>query len=182
MKSSCGSCTSSSCSTVRPPTPESNTPIGRSRPRPPSSLAGPRCTRAIIPERYGRRNVRALVVSNMLPDAAHPERGRFVRDQVAALRGLPGLDVELYEFPPGGRALARAVSDLRRRFAARAGASRRFDVVHAHFGLTAWPAFAVPAHVRALTLHGTDLRHPRTRLATRAALPRIDLLAVVSAP
>ena len=126
--------------------------------------------------------MRALVVSNMLPDAAHPERGRFVHDQVAALRGLHGLDVELYEFPPGGRALARAVSDLRRRFASRADASQRFDVVHAHFGLTAWPAFAVPAHVRALTLHGTDLRHPRTRLATRAALPRIDLLAVVSAP
>jgi glycosyltransferase involved in cell wall biosynthesis len=41
---------------------------------------------------------------------------------------------------------------------------------------------AVPAHVRGLTLHGTDVRHPRTRLATRAALPLIDLLATVSAP
>src|SRR4051794_36062710 len=30
-KSSCGSCTSSSCSTVSPPTPESNTPTGRRR-------------------------------------------------------------------------------------------------------------------------------------------------------
>ena len=125
--------------------------------------------------------MRALVVSNMLPDAAHPERGRFVRDQVAALRGLQGLEVELYEFPPGGRALARAARDLRRRFASRRAARQRFDVVHAHFGLTAWPAFAVPAAVRALTLHGTDLRHPRTRLATRAALARIDLLAVASA-
>jgi len=111
----------------------------------------------------------------MLPDPAHPERGSFVRDQVAALRALGGLDVELYEFPPGATALARAVIDLRRR------RDRRFDVVHAHFGLTAWPARAVPAHVRALTLHGTDLRHPRTRLLTRAALPAIDLLATVSA-
>jgi len=125
--------------------------------------------------------VRALVVSNMLPDAAHPERGRFVRDQVAALRGLEGLDVELYEFPPGARALAGAARGLRRRFASRRSAPPRFDVVHAHFGLTAWPAFAVPAGVRALTLHGTDLRHPRTRVATRAALPMIDLLAVASA-
>jgi teichuronic acid biosynthesis glycosyltransferase TuaC len=137
---------------------------------------------AIIPERYGRGIVRALVVSNMLPDAAHPERGRFVRDQVAALRLLDELDVELYEFPPGGRALAGAALDLRRRFASRHVRSRRFDVVHAHFGLTAWPALAVPARVRALTVHGTDLRHTRTRLATRAALPVIDLLAVVSAP
>jgi len=120
--------------------------------------------------------VRALVVSNMLADAAHPERGRFVRDQVGALRRLDGLDIELYEFPPGVRALTHAALDLRRRFA-----SGRFDVVHAHFGLTAWPAFAVAARVRALTVHGSDLRHPRTRLATRAALPRIDLLAAVSA-
>ena len=146
--------------------------------------------------------MRALVVSNMRPDAAHPERGSFVRDQVAALRalgrmraggaaaeaeaqsdigsesgtGAEALEVELHEFPPGAHALARAPRELRRRFA-----GERFDVVHAHFGLTAWPAFAVPAHARALTLHGTDVRHPRTRLLTLAALPRIDLLATVSA-
>jgi teichuronic acid biosynthesis glycosyltransferase TuaC len=142
--------------------------------------------RAIIPERYGRGIVRALVVSNMLPDAAHPERGRFVRDQVAALRRLDRLEVELYEFPPGGRALARAAFDLRRRYAgpstrSRRPSSPRLDVVHAHFGLTAWPALAVPARVRALTVHGTDLRHPRTRMATGAVLPLIDLLAAVSA-
>jgi teichuronic acid biosynthesis glycosyltransferase TuaC len=120
--------------------------------------------------------VRALVVSNMRPDAAHPERGSFVRDQVAALHPLDGLDVELYEFAPGGRALARAARELRNHFA-----GERFDVVHAHFGLTAWPALAVTADVRALTLHGTDVRHPRTRLLTLAALPRVDLLATVSA-
>ncbi len=138
--------------------------------------------------------MRALVLSNMRPDQAHPERGSFVRDQVAALRRLDGLDVELYEFPPGPAALARAAHELRRRFARkRTGASsagvgaepgsagERFDVVHAHFGLTAWPALAVPAHTRALTLHGTDLRHPRTRLLTLAVLPSVDLLAVVSA-
>jgi glycosyltransferase involved in cell wall biosynthesis len=140
--------------------------------------------------------VRALVVSNMLPDAAHPERGCFVRDQVAALRELDDLDVELYEFPPGARALARAARELRRRANApvvlpaarrdraepRARAEgTRHDVVHAHFGLAAWPALAVPARVRALTVHGTDLRHPRTRLATRAALSWIDLPAAASA-
>jgi glycosyltransferase involved in cell wall biosynthesis len=142
---------------------------------------------AIIPERYGRGIVRALVVSNMQPDAAHPERGQFVRDQVAALEGLraEGLEVELYEFPPGAGALARAALDLRRRHAPRRLRGRRgspagFDVVHAHFGLTAWPALAVPARVRALTVHGTDVSHPRTRLATRAVMPLIDLPAAVS--
>jgi teichuronic acid biosynthesis glycosyltransferase TuaC len=124
--------------------------------------------------------VRALVVSNMLPSAAHPERGRFVRDQVDALRCLHDLDIELYEFPPGGRALARAAPDLRRRFAPPRARGHRFDIVHAHYGLTAWPSLAVPARVHVLTVHGNDVRTPRTRLATRAVLPLIDLLAAVS--
>lgn len=115
----------------------------------------------------------------MLPDGAHPERGRFVRDQVAALRRLPDLDVELYEFPPGPPALLAAARDLRRRFGPRSGTVRQ-DVVHAHFGLTAWPSLLVPAAVHALTVHGTDLSHPRTRLMTRAALRWIDLPAGVS--
>ncbi|HLH14167.1 MAG TPA: glycosyltransferase [Solirubrobacteraceae bacterium] len=130
--------------------------------------------------------MRALVVSNMLPDAEHPERGRFVRDQVAALRELDELDVELHEFDPGPRALLRAAGELRRRFgaapAARARRAPAFDVVHAHFGLTAWPSLALPARVHALTVHGTDVRHPRSRLVTAAALPLIDLLAAASQP
>jgi teichuronic acid biosynthesis glycosyltransferase TuaC len=120
-------------------------------------------------------DLRALVLSNMLPDERHPERGRFVRDQVDALRGLGEWQVELYEFAPGASALAGAVRDLRSRFA-----GERFDVVHAHFGLTAWAALALKARGRALTVHGTDLRHPRTRLATRLVLPSVGLLAAVS--
>jgi teichuronic acid biosynthesis glycosyltransferase TuaC len=119
--------------------------------------------------------VRALVVSNMLPGEGHPERGRFVRDQVAALRALDQIDVELYEFAPGPRALAGAARDLRGRYT-----GERFDVVHAHFGLSAWPALAVKARGRALTLHGTDVRHPRTRIATRLVLPTVGLLAAAS--
>jgi teichuronic acid biosynthesis glycosyltransferase TuaC len=129
--------------------------------------------------------VRALVVSNMKPDEARPELGRFVRDQVAALRRLDGVDVELFEFAPGPRALARAAVELRRLHGgpstlSRRPAAPRWDVVHAHFGLSAWPALAIPAHVRALTVHGKDVYHPRTRLATAAILPAIDLLAAVS--
>jgi glycosyltransferase involved in cell wall biosynthesis len=119
--------------------------------------------------------MRALVVSNMKADEGHPERGSFVRDQVDALRGLLDLNVELYEFAPGGRGLAGAARDLRKRYG-----GERFDVVHAHFGLTAWPALGVRARGRALTVHGTDLSHPRTRVAARAVLPMIDLLAAVS--
>lgn len=119
--------------------------------------------------------MRALVVSNMKADVGHPERGSFVRDQVEALRGLPGLSVELYEFAPGGRGLARAGRDIHKRYR-----GERFDVVHAHFGLTAWAALGARGRGRALTMHGTDLGHPRTRMATRAVLPKMGLLAAVS--
>jgi teichuronic acid biosynthesis glycosyltransferase TuaC len=111
----------------------------------------------------------------MLPDECSPERGRFVRDQVAALRRLPELDVELYEFPPGARNLTRAGRALRERYRA-----ERLDVVHAHFGLTAWPALAVRARLRGLTVHGTDVRDPRTRQLTRAVLGLMGLLGTVS--
>jgi teichuronic acid biosynthesis glycosyltransferase TuaC len=121
--------------------------------------------------------VRALVVSNMLPDIGHPERGRFVRDQVQALRRIDGVDIELHEFAPGKRDLARAAWELRRRYG-----RERLDVVHAHFGLSAWPALGVRARVRALTVHGSDLSHPRTRKLTARVIPRMDILAAASAP
>ncbi|HEY7933201.1 MAG TPA: glycosyltransferase [Solirubrobacteraceae bacterium] len=121
--------------------------------------------------------MRALVLSNMRPDAAHPERGQFVRDQVAGLRDVDDLEVSLYEFPPGADGLLGAARDLARRYR-----GERFDVVHAHFGLSVWPGLAVRARSRGLTVHGTDVSHPRTRQLTRAALPLVDLLGAVSEP
>ncbi len=117
--------------------------------------------------------MRALIVTSMWPSASAPARGSFVRDQVAALQETPGVDVEVFAFPPRG--YARAARDLRRRYR-----RERFDVVHAHFGLTAWPALALRHATRVVTLHGTDLRHPRSRRITSAVLPRYDLVAAVS--
>jgi len=116
--------------------------------------------------------MRALVVSNMRRDAAHPARGSFVRDQVAALRRRPGLDVDLVEGAPGMAGYARLALELRGRTG--------YDVVHAHFGLTAWPALVVRGARRVVTLHGTDVRHPRSGRLTRMVLPRYDLVATVS--
>jgi glycosyltransferase involved in cell wall biosynthesis len=122
--------------------------------------------------------MRALIVTNMYPSAAAPARGSFVRDQVQALSVVPGVELELFAFEGGGaRAYPRAGIQLRRTFA-----GGRFDVVHAHFGLTAWPALAARASVRAVTLHGTDLAHPRSRAITLAALRSVDLVATVSEP
>jgi glycosyltransferase involved in cell wall biosynthesis len=121
--------------------------------------------------------MRALVVTNLWPTADRPQQGRFVRDQVEALRSLEGVHVDVAHVPPGGaRSYLRATATLRRRFR-----GARFDVVHAHFGLTAWPALAVRGAPHAVTLHGTDVRHPRSGRITRAVLPRMDLVAAVSA-
>jgi glycosyltransferase involved in cell wall biosynthesis len=122
--------------------------------------------------------MRALIVSNMYPTPAHPELGSFVRDQVAALRRIEGVELEVFAFDPGSvRAYAQAARTLRRTHD-----HGNFDVVHAHFGLTAWPAFAAHGHAHAVTLHGTDLVHPRSRAITTAALPFLDLVATVSEP
>ncbi len=120
--------------------------------------------------------VRALIVTNMYPTVDRPELGSFVRDQVAALRRIAGVEVEMFAFPPGGmQSYVKAARALRHRFR-----GRRFDVVHAHFGLSAWPALAVRGDAHLVTLHGTDLVHPRSRPITLGALPLLDLTAAVS--
>jgi teichuronic acid biosynthesis glycosyltransferase TuaC len=122
--------------------------------------------------------MRALIVTNMYPSPARPALGSFVRDQVEALARIPDVDVEVFAFEPGGGgAYVRGARALRRRHG-----HERFDVVHAHFGLSAWPAFAAHGKARAVTLHGTDLAHPRSRPITIAALPLLDLVATVSEP
>jgi teichuronic acid biosynthesis glycosyltransferase TuaC len=75
----------------------------------------------------------------------------------------------------GARNYPRAARALRRRYR-----GRRFDVVHVHFGLVAWPALLAGLRPLVVTLHGNDLLHPRARPFTRAALPLLALPAAVS--
>jgi teichuronic acid biosynthesis glycosyltransferase TuaC len=130
------------------------------------------CGEGVTGTSVGR--LRALVVTNMYPSGANPALGRFVRDQVDALRRQPGVEVEVVHFPPGARGYMRAVRTLRPYRA------QRFDVVHAHFGLTAWPALLAGLRPLVVTLHGNDLFHPRSNRITRAALPFVALPAAVS--
>lgn len=117
--------------------------------------------------------MRALIVTNMYPSPTRPALGSFVADQVAALQRTGEAEVEVFAFAPGAYAAgARALWGRHRR--------DRFDIVHSHFGLTQWPALAVRAHARLVTLHGTDLAHPRSRPVTLAGLRFCDLVAVVS--
>jgi glycosyltransferase involved in cell wall biosynthesis len=121
------------------------------------------------------REMRVLVVTNLYPSKERPALGPFVRDQVEALRRRPDLDVELFAFPPGPRALLGATARLRKRFK-----GERFDIVHAHFGLTAWPALLSRLGPVVVTLHGNDLLVRRSYVVTRAALPFCALTAAVS--
>ena len=121
--------------------------------------------------------MRALVVTNMYPTPERPEYGRFVLDQVEALRRRGDVEVDVFAFPPGLRSYPAAARELRRRYGER---RPRFDVVHAHFGLTAWPALLARLGPVVVTLHGNDLFHPRSNRITRAALPLTALPAAVS--
>jgi teichuronic acid biosynthesis glycosyltransferase TuaC len=120
--------------------------------------------------------MRALVVTNMYPSPERPALGSFVRDQVQALQRIDDVELDVFAFAPGGYgAYTRASRELGRQFR-----GERFDIVHAHFGLSAWPARAVPARGRVVTLHGTDLEHPRSRAITLAGLRSSDIVGVTS--
>lgn len=96
--------------------------------------------------------LRILVVTAMYPHPARPDHGAFVRQQVEDLRRA-GLQVDVLHFEgyrSPGRYLAAMVRVFGRTW------SGRYDLVHAHFGLTgvaAIPRWRTPLVV---TLHGSD--------------------------
>ncbi|HET6571677.1 MAG TPA: glycosyltransferase [Solirubrobacterales bacterium] len=118
--------------------------------------------------------MRVLVVTNFTPDAAAPQRGRWVLDQVEETRRL-GVEVEVFGFPRGSRHYLPAAARLRRLLR-----RRPFDVVHVHYGLTAWSALLAGARPLLVTFHGTDVRHPLVGPLSRRLAWRADLVAAVS--
>lgn len=120
------------------------------------------------------RPVRVLVATNFHPDAAAPQRGQWVRDQVDELRKL-GVDVELFSFPRGRQHYGPATLELRRMLR-----RERFDLVHAHYGLVGWCALLAGAQPLVVSFHGTDVRHKVVGRLSRRLARRIDLVAAVS--
>ena len=118
--------------------------------------------------------MRVLVVTNFVPDAAAPQRGRWVRDQVEEIRRL-GVEVDVFSFPPGASHYVPATLRLRRLLR-----RERFDLVHVHYGLTAWCALLGGARPLVVTFHGTDVRHPLVGPLSRRLAWRADLVAAVS--
>ena len=124
---------------------------------------------------YAGRAMRALIVTNLYPTPERPRLGRFVFDQVEAIKAR-GADVELFTFPLGGREYLPAARRLRRFLADRSG----FDVVHAHYGLCGWVAALAGARPLVVTFHGTDVRHRVVGPASRVLTRRLDLVAGAS--
>jgi glycosyltransferase involved in cell wall biosynthesis len=96
--------------------------------------------------------VNLLVVTNMYPTDAEPWFGSFVSDQVEDLRAL-GLEVEVLAFDGRRRRseYARATRHVRR-----LAGTGRFDIVHAHYGLSGAVALAQRSVPVVTTFHGSD--------------------------
>lgn len=118
--------------------------------------------------------MRVLVVTNFMPDESAPQRGRWVRDQVDETRKR-GVEVDLFEFPPGRSEYLPATRRLRSLLR-----QRRFDLVHAHYGLAGWVARLAGARPLLVTFHGTDVRHRLVGHLSRRLAWRADLVAGVS--
>jgi glycosyltransferase involved in cell wall biosynthesis len=126
---------------------------------------------------YAQRAVRALLVTNLYPTPARPRLGRFVADQVEAVRAL-GVEVELFTFPTGGREYLPASRRLRAHL--REGGDGAYDVVHAHYGLCGLVARMAGARPLVVTFHGTDVRHRWVGPSSRLLARRIELVAGAS--
>jgi glycosyltransferase involved in cell wall biosynthesis len=118
--------------------------------------------------------MRVLVVTNLVPDESAPQRGRWVRDQVAEVRAR-GVEVEEFGFPRGRSNYLPATRRLRALLR-----RERYDLVHAHYGLAGWVARAAGARPLLVTFHGTDVRHPIVGALSRRLAWRADLVAAVS--
>ena len=118
--------------------------------------------------------MRVLVVTNLVPDEDAPQRGRWVRDQVAEMRAR-GVEVDEFGFPRGRSNYLPATRRLRALLR-----RERYDLVHAHYGLAGWVARAAGARPLVVTFHGTDVRHPVVGPLSRRLAWRADLVAAVS--
>ena len=116
-----------------------------------------------------------LVVTNMYPTAAEPWFGSFVRDQVEDLRTL-GLDVEVLSFDGRHHAYEYGRAARRARKLVRTG---RFDVVHAHYGLSGAVALAQRSLPVVTTFHGSDTGGvPWQRIVSAAVARRAEPIFV----
>jgi teichuronic acid biosynthesis glycosyltransferase TuaC len=118
--------------------------------------------------------IRVLLLTNMYPTEAEPHFGCFVKDQVDDLRGL-GVDVWVLRFDGRShkhRYLA-AIPQLRQ-----ALRRDRYDIVHAHYGLSGALASMQLATPVVTTFHGSDAWVPWQRRVSWLVARRTQPIAV----
>jgi teichuronic acid biosynthesis glycosyltransferase TuaC len=115
-----------------------------------------------------------LVLTNMYPTQTEPDFGCFVKDQVDDVRSL-GVDVSVLAFD--GRSHKRqylaAATRLRR-----ALRRERYDIVHAHYGLSGALALLQLATPVVTTFHGSDAWVPWERRVSWLVARRTQPIAV----
>lgn len=127
--------------------------------------------------------MKVLVVTNMYAgaNARSPSQGVFVTEQVEALRRLPDTEVDVMTVNGFSNRLAYPASLFTLAYRV---LSNEYDVVHYHFGLTAWTAPFLRALTRAkvvITLHGSDVMGSRfLQRVTRFSIRYCDLCIAVS--
>jgi teichuronic acid biosynthesis glycosyltransferase TuaC len=115
-----------------------------------------------------------MVVTNMYPTTAEPHLGCFVKDQVDDLRRL-GVDVSVLAFD--GRSDKRRYLHAARELH-RALRRERYDIVHAHYGLSGAVAAVQVAAPVVTTFHGSDVWVPWQRAVSRVVARRTQPIAV----
>ncbi len=121
--------------------------------------------------------MRILCVTNMYPSPERPGSGAFVYQQVQQLRRF-GHSVDVVNIVGSQSKLnyLKGIFDVIRRTSA-----TRYDIVHAHYGYSAYPAMFRLRAPLVITLHGTDvLGNIFERLATRVVSHFADAIIVVS--
>ncbi len=110
----------------------------------------------------------------MYPTPAEPHFGCFVRDQVDDLRRI-GADVTVMDFDGRGHRERYAAAVRRVRRALRRG---RYDLVHAHYGLTGAIAALQLKAPAVTTFHGSDAWVPWQRRVSWLVARRTQPIAV----
>jgi teichuronic acid biosynthesis glycosyltransferase TuaC len=130
-----------------------------------------------VPNVEGTPIVRILCVTNMYPSPHRPGSGAFVCHQVEQLRRF-GHTVDVIDILGSQSKMnyLRGALDVMRMTRTVA-----YDVVHAHYGYSAYPAMFRSRAPLVITLHGTDvLGNIFERLCTRAVSHFADAIIVVS--
>jgi glycosyltransferase involved in cell wall biosynthesis len=122
----------------------------------------------------GDQGIRVLVLTNMYPTQAEPLFGCFVKDQVD---DLCRLDVDMSVLAFDGRShkgrYLTAAPRLRRVLS-----RDRYDLVHAHYGLSGAVASLQLATPVVTTFHGSDAWVPWQRKVSRLVARRTQPIAV----